>query len=347
MSTIPINLIRYLFVLRVNRSMAWLSNYLPTEISLVLGTAIAKRLPTAQARPWLKSLAAWGPYSGSKSMADKLIKRIPELSWPIESVIFAYPYEKRSFGEGEFILWELKLFGDSADHGYFLETIMPAVEEAGLSYDKRMTYPNCLWGKFEINAVYAARGNLWEPIVENGQLNLNYQATPFQWSENLSYTVNPELPPDTIRWLAPYDLSDKAEKHHSRKTWRINSQHQNRAMPAPSLKKIIEALIFRLNNLVAGKITNFDELWEFIGIEQQTALKTAWKQASHIPIYKKALCAPPAHWPGVAMGCQTYTATFPEALIPLLGLAAILHIGRYTHYGLGTFTIERQSGLSS
>jgi len=345
MSTIPINLIRYLFVLRVNRSLAWLSNYLPAEISLILGTTIAKRLPTAQARPWIKSLATWKAYGGVKSIADKLIKRIPELSWPIESVIFAYPYEKRSFGEGEFILWELKLLGDSADHGLFLEMIMPAIEEVGLSHDKRWTYPNCLWGKFDIHAVYAARGNNWESFVENGQLDLTYHATPFQWSENLSYTVNPELPPDTIRWLAPFDLSNKSDKHKARKTWRRNNKHQNRAILAPSLKKIIEALIFRLNNLVAGKITNFDELWKFIGTEQQTALKTAWRQASHIPIYKKALSAPPAHWPGTALGTQTYTATFPQALIPLLGLASILHIGRYTHYGLGAFAIERRSDV--
>ncbi len=349
MSTIPINLIRYLFVLRVNRSLAWLSNYLPAEISLILGTTIAKRLPTAQARPWLKSLAAWEPYGGIKSIANKQLKMIPEVSWPIESVIFAYPHEKRSFGEGEFILWELKLLGDSADHGLFLEMIMPAIEEVGLSYDKRWAYPNCLWGKFDIHAVYAARGNHWEPFVKNGQLDLNYNATPFQWSENLSYTVNPKLPPDTIRWIAPFDLSDKSDKQKVRKTWRRNNKHQNRAIPAPSLKKIIEALIFRLNNLLVGKINNFDELWAILdqgaGTEHQTALKTAWKQASHIPVYKKALCTPPAHWPGVALGAQTYTATFPEALIPLLGLASILHIGRYTHYGLGSFTIERRSDV--
>jgi len=345
MSTIPINIIRYLFVLRINRSMTWLSNYLPVEISHILGTTIAKRLPTAQARPWIKAMSAWEPYGGAKSIANKQVKQIPESPWPIESVIFAYPYEKRTFGEGEFILWELKLLGESADHGLFLEIIMPAIEEAGLSYDKRTMYPNCLWGKFEIHAVYAARGNQWEPFVENGQLDLNYQATPFQWSEKLLYAVNPELPPDTIRWLAPYDLSDKSDNHHGRKTLRLNRKHQKRAIPAPSLKEIIEALIFRLNHLVAGKITNFDELWEFLDQKQQMALRKAWRQASHIPIYNKALIAPPAHWPGVAMGAQTYTATFPEALIPLLGLAAILHIGRYTHYGLGTFTIERQAGL--
>jgi len=345
MFTIPINIIRYLFVLRVNRSLVWLSNYLPAEFSLILGTTIARRLPTAQARPWLKSLSAWEPYGGLKSIANKQIKRLPEASWPIESVLFAYPYEKRSFGEGEFILWELKLLGESADHGFFLEIIMSAIEEAGLSYDKGWTYPNCLWGKFDIHAVYAARGHHWEPFVENGQLDLNYHATPFQWFENLSYPFNLELPPDTIRWLTPFDLSDQAAKHHGRKTRQYNSKHRNRAIPAPSLNKIIEALILRLNNLIAGKISNFDELWEVLGEDKQTVLKKAWRLAGHIPIYKKRLCAPPAHWPGVAMGSQTYTATFPEALIPLLGLASILHIGQYTHYGLGTFIIERRSDL--
>ncbi len=340
MLAIPINLIRYLFVLRVNHSLVWLPNYLPAEISLVLGTIIAKRLPTAQARPWLKSLKGWDQYGGVKSVGNKQNKQIPESSWPIEAVLCAYPYEKRSFGEGEFILWELKLLGESADHGFFLEMIIPAIEEAGHSCDKRWNYANCLWGKFEIHAVYAARGRQWEPFVENGQLDLNYHATPFQWSENVLYTVNPELPPDTIRWLAPFDLTDKSAQCDGRKTWRRNSTHQNRAIPAPSLKKIIEALIFRLNNLIAGNITGFDELWKFLSKEEQTALKPVWHQASRIPIYKKTLTAPPAHWPGVAMGTQTYAASFPEPLIPLLGLATILHIGRYTHYGCGAFTVE-------
>jgi len=87
MFTIPINIIRYLFVLRVNRSMTWLSNYLPIELSLIIGSAIARRMPTAQARPWIKSLSAWEQYGGAKSIANKTIKQIPEVSWPIESVL--------------------------------------------------------------------------------------------------------------------------------------------------------------------------------------------------------------------------------------------------------------------
>ncbi len=343
MFAIPISLIRYLFVLRVNHSLAWLSNYLPAELSFILGSTIAQRLPTAQARPWLKALSAWEPLGDFKGIASKETNGLPTTSWPIEAVIFAYPYDKRSFGEGEFILLELKLFGKSADHGLFLEMIMPAMEEIGFSCDKRWEYNNCLWGKFDIHAVYAARGENWEPFVENGQLDLNYHASPYQWSERLSYSVNPDFPPDTIRWLAPYDFEDPAFNSQAPNKYRRNRKTRKSDLPAPSLNKILEALIFRLNHLLAGHISNLDELWEILGEKQQAALKTAWRQASHISIYRKKLTFPPLHWPGIAMGSQTFTATFPEALIPLMGLAAMLHIGQYTHYGLGTFSTERRT----
>jgi len=64
MSLLPLNIIRYLIVCRVNASMVWLSLFPSLEFSLVLGTFIAERLPTVQARPWRKALMPWKDYGG-------------------------------------------------------------------------------------------------------------------------------------------------------------------------------------------------------------------------------------------------------------------------------------------
>ena len=137
-----VNLIRYLFVLRVNSSLVRLPPYLSVELSTVLGEIIAERLPTSKGRLWRKFLAEWDKHHGEASYSGrKSPKDIPEVSWPIESVIFVYP-DKTTYGQGELILWELKLIGESADHGFFLEVILPAIEEASYTSDPRWHRPN-------------------------------------------------------------------------------------------------------------------------------------------------------------------------------------------------------------
>jgi len=131
-------------------------------------------------REWRKTLEAWETATQLETKSGK--KTIPTLAWPLESVLFAYP-NKRAFGPGEVILWELKLIGNSADHGIFLELILPAMEQAATTTDARWSRHNGLWGHFDIQAIYISRGTRWEPIVTNGKLNLNYRASPTQWAE--------------------------------------------------------------------------------------------------------------------------------------------------------------------
>ncbi|MCX7707996.1 MAG: hypothetical protein N2204_08325 [Anaerolineae bacterium] len=44
-------------------------------------------------------------------------------------------------------------------------------------------------------------------------------------------------------------------------------------------------------------------------------------------------------WPGRWAGGQIFQR-IPRRLLPYLELAAILHIGRYTHFGCGTFLLS-------
>ncbi len=138
----PINLIRYLIVWRVNSSMVWQPNYLPLDISLTLGSIIANRLPVKEAAPWRKALTPWQEYFDLTNPVRKTRKRdkpgklkvTPNAPWPLQSVIFAYP-GKHTYGEGELILWELKLLGNDADNNIFLEYILLANEEASEKND--------------------------------------------------------------------------------------------------------------------------------------------------------------------------------------------------------------------
>jgi len=121
-----ISLIRYLVVWRVNSSLAYFPRYLSVDISKVIGSIIAQRLPTSEKSAWKKAIDPLVRPAGSaskNSTTKPASIAIKDESWPINSVIFTYPC-KRAYGKDELIFWELKLFGKHADHGLFLEVIL-------------------------------------------------------------------------------------------------------------------------------------------------------------------------------------------------------------------------------
>ena len=328
----PIKLIRYLFVLRVNSSLVRLPRCLSTELSLVLGAIIANRLPTREARPWRKALAPWDEHGGISLVGKKKAMTLPEASWPIESVLFVYP-GKQTCGREELILWELKLMGESADHGRFLEVILPALEEAGTVSDQQLQCRNGLWGRFDIQAIYVARGPQWEPVVSDGRLDLNYRATPVQWAEGLTFEPKSERVFDRLTWIMPFDFSDADQTGRRRRRKKIPSRQ------VPTLQSMLDSLVSRMSLLLPGKYNTPDDVWAILSAEEQATLRAAMEQASHIPIHYKGLEPAPKNCPGRWIGTQTF-ASIPHPIIPYLELASILHIGRQTHFGCGTFAIS-------
>jgi len=328
----PIKLIRYLFVLRVNSSLVRLSRCLSIELSLVLGTIIANRLPTREARSWRKALAPWDEHGGIALVGKKKPERIPEASWPIQAVLFVYP-GKQTYGREELILWELKLMGESADHGLFLEVILPALEEAATVSDQQLQRKNGLWGRFDIQAIYAARGAQWEPVVSDGRLDLNYRVTPVQWAEGLTFKPRSERVFDRLTWITPFDFSDADQADRRRRRKEIPYRQ------VPTLQSILDSLVNRMSLLLPGKYNTPDDVWALLSAEEQAALRATMEQASHIPIHHKKLKPAPISWPGRWTGTQTF-ASIPRPIIPYLELASILHIGRQTHLGCGAFTIS-------
>jgi hypothetical protein len=338
----PIKLIRYLLVWRVNGSLVWLPRCLSTELSLALGSIIADRLPTREAQPWRKALAPWDKYGATSLIGKKKPTRIPEVSWPMEAVLFTYP-GKRTYGRGELILWELKLMGESADHGLFLEVILPAMEEAGSASEPRWQHRNVLWGRFDIHAVYAARGEQWESVVSDGRLDLNYRASPTQWAEGLTFASNSERIFDRLTWITPFDLTSDTASLKGRRRFAYNRRRRRRKKipphQVPTLQSILESLVARMSSLLPGKHHAPDDVWDVLSEQDQTSFQAVLEQASHIPIHHKSLKRAPKRWPGRWIGTQTF-ASIPHPIIPYLELASILHIGKQTHFGCGTFAIS-------
>jgi hypothetical protein len=322
----PINLIRYLCVWRVNRALVRLPAYLPTKLSQVLGAIIADHLPTREARPWLKALAQAAPHHPA---------------WPIEAVLFAYP-GKQFYGPGELIFWELKLLGPQADHTFFLEIILPAMEAASHTTDPRWYESNTLWGRFDIEAIYVARGSRWEPLVSQGRLDTRYRAEPMQWAEGLTFAPAPgdDRSFRSLTWLTPVDLRPLPAPSGSLdfSPEEIEAKSKATEIPIPTLQLLLESLLARIAQLTPGKYTTPGDVWNMLPPDDQAALWDAVTKADQIKVRQTQPQAAPKDWPQGWLGEQTFAA-MPPSLLPYLELASILHLGRRTHAGCGAFVM--------
>ena len=249
---------------------------------------------------------------------------VPQAAWPIETVLFAYP-GKQIYGQGEHILWELKLVGTSANHGLFLEVILPAMEEASTTSDPRWSHPNSLWGGFDIQAIYAARGRHWEPVASDGKLDLRQRVLPNQWAADLTFTSDSERVLDQISWLTGFDLATRVMDAG--------------ATRAPTLAQLLEALAARLIAFIPGKHLATAEGWQFLSPDDQSQLRGAIEQAADFPVTRQQIEPAAKGWPGQWGGAQKFLV-IPDSIVPYLELASILHIGRQTHFGCGTFILK-------
>lgn len=326
--TRPINLIRYLIVWRVNSSLAVLPRCLAPQISWVLGDLISNRLPTHEARDWRKALVAW----------DDKKSPPPEARWPIEAVLFPYP-DRQSYGRGEAILWELKLMGNSADHGLFLELVLPAMEEAASTSDPRWRRSNWLWGGFDIHAVYVARGARWEPLVSDGRLDLDYRASPAQWAEGLTFGQDSRRRFRNLTWITSFDLGEMPDALDS--PHRAPTKGKIPPREVPTIRGILDALIARMTLFLPRKHSTPEDVWALLDAQEQANLRRVLGKAQRIS-RRQTLSLEPAHknCPGRWIGSQTFAGAIPKSLLPYLELAAILHVGRQTHFGCGTFRLS-------
>lgn len=332
-----LNLIRYLIVWRVNSSMVYFPRYLSIDISMVIGSIIARRLPTKEVTPWRKALE---PLVAAFINKDKnqpaQRSKLFDVCWPIDSAIFVYP-DKKTFGRDELIFWELKLFGEHADHGLFLEVILPAMEEASYTADTQWNRRNRLWGHFDIQSVSVARGHRWEPVVNDGKLDLRYRANPSQWLEELSLKPKTAQKFKNLNWVAPFDLSE-APIFDLKEFGLAVDKKILKNIKAPTLSMILISLISRLSQLILTKSAHPAKISSIMNTEDQATLQEALDQVLGISVIKNNIEKVSPSYPGKWFGTQQFS-TIPESVIPYLELASILHIGKQTHFGCGTFEI--------
>jgi hypothetical protein len=331
-----INLIRYLIVWRVNSSLAFFPRYLSIDISRVIGSIIAKRLPSNEKTAWKKSLEPLINKARNYPRQKKTNAiSFPDVAWPINAVLFIYP-SKRTYGRDELIFWELKLFGEHADHGLFLEVILPAMEEASFTSDPRWNQRNRLWGHFDVVDVFAARGNHWEPVVKEGRLDLRYRATPFQWQEQLSFKPKSGYHFTRLNWMSPFDLNDILFYLN-----KFQFSFENRLLfrnNAPTLALLLASLLYRVDELLHSRPKLPENIGDFFDDEDRKVFYQVLEQVNRIPIKTNCIRSAPGNMPGKWIGVQRFPV-IPRFIIPYLELASILHIGRQTHFGCGTFMI--------
>ncbi len=338
--TEPINLIRYLIVARTQHSLVTLAPNFTRELSTVWGELVAGMLPTREAGKWRKTRELWerefGPQAKAAPQEDFLLTNIPTSPWPIEAVLLPYTV-KDTFGLNEPVVWELKLLGDAADHGLFLEQLLPALELAA-------TQPQAgesrgFWGQFRIEAIYAAHGPRWRPFVMDGKLDLRRRRpSPAQWAEGWAFAPEGNARLQTLTWLTPFDMRVKPERPLEREPRRKRTIAKH---DVPTLEGLVRALLARMAQLQSGEPSSEDDAWALLPAEEQTALWETLNQLRERPQHKKYQFAqPPVGAYGAWIGEQTFATPIPQNLIPYLELASILHVGHFTHYGCGTFRLR-------
>lgn len=325
-----LDLIRYLFILEVNSSLVWLPRWPAADLSLLLGKAISERLPIVQARLWRKALAAWETTEKSNRRDNGPHRPIPPAPWPIDAVLFWYP-AKRTYGKGERILFELKLVGSAADHGMFIEVILPAMEQIARFPEHGSRRHNALWGHFDIRSVYTAKGSSWKPLIRNRRLDLRRKVTASQWSRGLRFGAGSSNSLGRITWLTPFDFRAPGKTPPS--------PGKKSRVYAPKLPRIMEAISRRISSIILGKYAKADDFLENLDADERASWKKAMRMASRAPLYRNNIKKSSALVPGQGIGSQTFATRIPDEVIPYLELGSMVHIGEYTHFGCGAYVM--------
>lgn len=300
-----ISLLRYLIALRINNSWVRLPDRaaLTVEFSQAIGDQLLNLLPLHQRRPWERIL---------RPKNDPAFLQAPEpdeMRWPVETILHLYPHNARH-GFGDYLFLEIKLLGEQTSHDFFITYILPALETLGSKRQRGDRY--ALWGHYEISHIWVAHGRTWQPLVVASKLNTKLQPTTTQWAENLQ-TLPTNLPDyHQITWHTAYKF-----------------EHDK----IPMLNDLLNELLSRVVSLLPN-VANINDLWQKLTIDEQTDLMFALRESEKIPLRKHKITRD--RKTKICSGWQQF-ASIPVALLPYLELAAILHLGKDTHYGLGTF----------
>jgi len=210
---------------------------------------------------------------------------------------------------------------------------LPALETASRTIDKDWQPANSVWGNFDIQAIYVARGPVWESLVDNGRLNLTYMATPSQWAEGLTLDPDPQRIFHNVTWITPFDLEGPNSPGRATRSKRISPAQ------VPSLQQILMSLLDRMNSLPTGARHPGVRFWDMVEPNVRDSFDRLLESSSNIPMIHGSFRHVPIFHPGRWIGRQIFGA-IPNPITPYLALASIFHIGTLTHFGCGTFFVS-------
>ena len=222
--------------------------------------------------------------------------------------------------------------GNAADHAFFLEIILPALEKASSVIDMRWQRSDSLWGRFDVQSIYVAHGPKWDTLVEDCTLNLRYVPTPYQWSEGL--VLEPDISKrfNKTTWVTPFDLQGDYSENPRRRYKKIPLEQ------IPTLKNVLIAFLVRMNNLSTSKGENL-EFRDVLNQDNRETFEQMMESDLDIPMNHEGFYPVSESQPGRWIGNQSFES-IPDSIIPYLSLASIFHIGSHTHFGCGTFILE-------
>jgi hypothetical protein len=140
-----------------------------------------------------------------------------------------------------------------------------------------------------------------------------------------------------MRWITPFDLGEMPDASSSPS--RPRPKDDIPTSEIPTLQDILDALISRMTVFMPNKHQTPEDVWALVDPEEQTLLWHALQQAPATAQPRPKLKPVPRYWPGRWTGIQTFEV-IPQRILPYLEMASVLHVGRQTHFGCGTFRLD-------
>ena len=222
---------------------------------------------------------------------------------------------KKVYRAGETFAWEIKLLGRSAAHELFATRFMPALEMGGLlaGVGNWSELVDGHFGRFEIAQVSVDAGNAWQEIYNRKQW-FHQHVAPLYLDRMLPAMLNHQAY-STITWITPFCLQKK---------------HEN--LTQVTLADLLYFIWRRLCVLHQG---NVDKILLHNILQQ--ADKTEMLHHDLLPIasYRE-------HDTLYRIGRIAYSH-IPDALLPLCLAGSLIHIGKSTRYGYGTYCLPVES----
>jgi hypothetical protein len=105
------------------------------------------------------------------------------------------------------------------------------------------------------------------------------------------------------------------------------------------MRELFDAFIARMTLFAPGKRPTAEQVWALLDPAERQAIEVDLEKAAAVQVKRSLLVSAPKGWPGRWIGAHAFDAITPR-LASYLELAAILHVGRQTHFGCGTFKLS-------